>query len=309
MSMTVEKLLGDPLLSLSVAAGQAGLGRPIVTAELNRPCLELTGYFEAFRAERIQIIGQGEISYIEVHDGEPDLEANIGRILDPRVPCTIVTNGRSPPRLLTEQAEGVGIPVLTCPHGTTKLYKRLWEHLDSEFAPEVTMHGVLLDVHDMGVLLLGESTVGKSECALELIRRGFHLVADDMVLIKCLSDSILVGRATELLPYHMEARGLGIIDISQLFGVASIRPKKHITLAITLAEWDQSGEYDRIGLEDETLNILDVQVPHVSIPVRPGRNVGTLVEVAALNQKLKDLGIHTAQRMEQKLREHLEKQP
>jgi HPr kinase/phosphorylase len=305
--MEVEKLLDDSLLSLSAVAGEAGLGRSIVTAELNRPCLELTGYFEAFRAERIQVIGQGEVAYMELHDGEPELEQNIARILDPRVPCTIVTNGRLPPRMLTDQAERVGIPVLTCPHGTTKLYKRLWEHLDLEFAPQVTMHGVLMDIHDMGVLLLGESTVGKSECALELIRRGFHLVADDMVAIKCLSDSILVGRATELLPYHMEARGLGIIDISQLFGVASVRPKKHITLAITLVEWDQSAEYDRIGLSDETVNILDVDVPHVRIPVRPGRNVGTLVEVAALNQKLKDLGIHTAQRMEQTLLQRLKK--
>jgi HPr kinase/phosphorylase len=305
MSTTVEKLLGDPSLGLSVVAGGAGLGRAIVTAELNRPCLELTGYFEAFRAERIQIIGQGETAYIELHFSEPAMRANIARILDPRVPCTIVTNGRQPPRLLTERAEQVGIPVLTCPHSTTKLYKRLWEHLDSEFAPEVTMHGVLMDIHDMGVLLLGESTVGKSECGLELIRRGFHLVADDMVVIQCLSDSILVGRATDLLPYHMEARGLGIIDVSQMFGVASIRPKKHITLAITLIEWDPSAEYDRTGLLDETLSILDVEIPHVTIPVRPGRNVGTLVEVAALNQKLKDLGINTAQRMEQKLLEEL----
>lgn len=306
MTTTVEKLLDAPLLGLSVVAGGAGLGRKIVTPELNRPCLELTGYFDAFRAERIQIIGQGEATYIEVHWKEPAMRDNIARIFDPRVPCTIVTNGRVPPRLLTDRADQVGIPVLTCPHGTTKLYKRLWEHLDLEFAPEVTMHGVLLDVHDMGVLLLGESSVGKSECALELIRRGFHLVADDMVVIKCLSDSILVGRATDVLPYHMEARGLGIIDISQMFGVASIRPRRHINMAITLVDWDPSAEYDRTGLVEETISILDVEIPHVSIPVRPGRNVGTLVEVAALNQKLKDLGINTAQRMEQKLREELD---
>ena len=140
---------------------------------------------------------------------------------------------------------------------------------------------------------------------LELIRRGFHLVADDMIVVKCLSDSVLVGRAADLLPYHMEARGLGIIDISRLFGAASIRKEKRITLAITLEVWDESNDYDRTGLDDGTLNILDVEVPHVAIPVSPGRNVGTLVEVAALNQKLKSLGIHTARLMEQKLMEQM----
>jgi HPr kinase/phosphorylase len=162
---------------------------------------------------------------------------------------------------------------------------------------------VLLDIHDMGVLLLGDSAVGKSECALELIRRGFHLIADDVVSIKCLSDSVLMGRATELLPYHMEARGIGIIDIRLLFGVASVRPDKRITLAITLADWDKSRDYDRTGLNEDHIDILDVAVPHVTIPVRPGRNVGTLVEVAALNQKLKSLGVNTAQLMQAQILE------
>jgi HPr kinase/phosphorylase len=288
-----------------VAAGERGLDRLIVTSELNRPCLELTGYFEAFRAERIQVFGQGEVTYMCVHEGDKKLRDYLALILDEEVPCTIVTNGREPPHLLMELSNAAGIPVLTCPHSTTSLYKRLWEHLDAEFAPRTTLHGVLLDVHDMGVLLLGDSAVGKSECALELIRRGYHMVADDMVMIKCLSESALFGRATELLPYHMEARGLGIIDISLLFGVAAIRPEKHITLAIKLVEWDEAQEYDRLGLETETMDILDVEIPLVTIPVRPGRNVGTLLEVAALNQKLKNLGIDTARITEQTLRERL----
>jgi HPr kinase/phosphorylase len=192
---------------------------------------------------------------------------------------------------------------LSCPYSTTKLYKRLWEHLDAEFAPTTTVHGVLMDIHDIGVLLRGDSAVGKSECALELIRRGFHLVADDMVTIKCLSDSMLVGRATDLLPYHIEARGLGIIDVSLLFGVAAVRPDKRITLAITLIDADASDwERDRTGLSRNSLTILDVDIPHVTIPVSPGRNVGTLVEVAALNHKLKSLGIDTARLMDRKLK-------
>ena len=303
MSTTVGDLLKDPLLGLEVAAGARGLDRRILTPELNRPSLELTGFFDAFRSERIQVLGKGEVTYIGVRVGDPALWHHLARIFNEDVPCAIVTNGRPPPDLVTERAESVGIPVLRTRHSTTKLYKRLWEHLDAEFAQETAVHGVLLDIHDMGVLLLGDSSVGKSECALELIRRGFHLIADDMVSIKCLSDSVLLGRATELLPYHMEARGIGIIDIRLLFGVASVRPDKRITLAITLADWDPTREYDRTGLSEDRIEILDVAVPHVTIPVRPGRNVGTLVEVAALNQKLKSLGINTAQRMQAQILE------
>ena len=308
MPMTVDELLGDALLNLSVAAGRVGLCRPITTAELNRPSLELTGYFDAFRAERIQVVGKGEVTYMEAHEDDPACRRNLTRILAPPTPCVIVTNDRQPPRLMVEEAETIGTPILRCPHHTTKLFKRLWDHLDSEFAPETTIHGVLLDVHDLGVLLQGDSAIGKSECGLELVRRGFHLVADDMVVVKCLSDSVLVGHAADLMPYHMEARGLGIIDVSRLFGVAAIRREKRISLAITLVAWDQAEQYDRTGLEDKTLTILDVDVPHVVIPLSPGRNVGTLVEVAALNQKLKSLGIHTAKLIEDKLLETLQGQ-
>jgi HPr kinase/phosphorylase len=306
MSTTVENLLADRSLGLEVAAGNVGLWRPVLTQELNRPCFELTGWFEAFRSERIQVFGKGEVAYILEHEAEPDLRDNLGRILSGDVPCAIVTNGLRPPAPITDVAESLSIPVLSCRYGTTKLYKRLWEHLDSEFAPQTSMHGVLLDIHDIGVLLLGDSAVGKSECALELIRRGFHLIADDMVTIKCMSDSQLVGSATDMLPYHMEARGIGIIDICRLFGAAAVRPDKRISLAITLIDWDRMGDFDRTGLTEDSLNVLDVSINHVTIPVRPGRNVGTLVEVAALNYKLKHLGVNTALRAEQTLRDRMD---
>jgi HPr kinase/phosphorylase len=301
MSTTVENLLSNPLLGLEVAAGSAGLWRRVLTSELNRPSLELTGYFDAFRAERIQVFGKGEVIFVEANSSEPGLFDNLERILSGELPCVIVTNGSAPPRMLLEVAEPRGIPVLSTPHNTTKLFKRLWEHLDAEFAPETTVHGVLMDIHDVGVLLLGDSAVGKSECALELIRRRFHLIADDMVTIKCLGDSQLVGRATEMLPYHMEARGIGIIDICRLFGAAAVRPDKRITLAITLVDWHEGQNVDRTGLDEERVTILDVAIHHMTIPVRPGRNVGTLVEVAALNHKLKHLGINTARLAEAEL--------
>lgn len=306
MTTTVANLLEDPALGLRILAGRNGLERPIRSPELNRPALELTGYFGAFRGERIQVLGNGEVSYIEAHGDQGALMDHLRRILAGEVPCVIVTNGRRPPAPVIECAEVLGVPALSCPHTTTKLNKRLWEHLDAEFAPETELHGVLMDIHDIGVLLLGDSAVGKSECALELIRRGFHLVADDMVAVKCLGESALIGRATELLPYHMEARGLGIIDIRSLYGVAAVLPEKRITLAITLVEWDARAEYDRTGLDESSLSVLDVVIPHLTIPVRPGRNVGTLVEAAALNQKLKELGTNTARLMEARLRERME---
>jgi len=307
MTITVDKLLGNPLLNLLVAAGESGLGRTVTTAELNRPSLELTGYFDAFRSERIQVFGNGEISYIELHCDEESIHHNLDNIFSEGVPCAIITNGRTPPQHLAELGNKRGIPILTCPYSTTKLYKRLWEHLDSEFAPQTTMHGTLMDIHDMGVLIMGKSSVGKSETALELIRRGFHLVADDLIRIKCLSDTILVGRGCSEFPYHMEARGLGIIDISRIFGVAAIRKQKRITFVITLADWEECVGYDRTGLLEDKMNILDVAVPHVTIPVRPGRNVGTLVEIAALNEKLKTMGIHSAKLFEEKLIQEMER--
>jgi HPr kinase/phosphorylase len=192
-----------------------------------------------------------------------------------------------------------------CPHSTTKLYKRLWENLEPDFAPETTAHGVLMDIHEIGVLIQGKSSVGKSECGLELIRRGFQLVADDFVTIRCLNDSVLIGRGSKVLPFHMEARGLGIIDVSRLFGAMSIRNETRIRMVISLVDWEDSVDYDRTGLTDESVSILDVRLPHVIIPVKPGRSVGTLVEIAALNQKLRNMGINTAKLMEQALAEQI----
>ncbi len=305
MATRVENLLEASFLGLEIAAGGAGLQRVVCTPELNRPCLELTGYFDAFRSERIQVFGKGEVTYIALHTSDPALREHVARILAADVPCAIVTNNREPPPLLVERADVAAIPVLTCCHSTTKLYKRLWEHLDEEFAPKTSLHGGLMDVHDIGVLILGESAMGKSECALELIRRGFHFIADDLVTIKCVNDSQLLGRATDVLPYHMEARGIGIIDVRLLFGVAAVRPAKRIGLVVSLVDWEQVAPKDRAGLDEGTLEILGVSIPHVTIPVRPGRNLGTLVEVAALNQKLKALGIDSSRRMQEQLLERM----
>jgi HPr kinase/phosphorylase len=305
MAIPVRKLLEDGLLGLEVAAGQAGLHRPITTVELNRPALELTGFFAEYRSDRIQVFGKGEVSYVESRGNDLVLRETLIAVLADDTPCAIVTNGRRPPAALLERSEAASIPVLTCPHSTTKLYKRLWENLAPDFAPETTVHGVLMEIHDMGVLIQGKSSVGKSEVGLELIRRGFHLVADDAVTIKCLNDTILIGRGSSLLPFHMEARGLGIIDVSRLFGAAAIRSEQRLSMVITLVDWSECGAQDRTGLTENAISILDVELPHVIIPVKPGRSVGTLVEIAALDQKLKNMGIHTARLVERRLAEVL----
>ncbi|MBL8539326.1 MAG: HPr(Ser) kinase/phosphatase [Betaproteobacteria bacterium] len=307
MTTTVRKLLDQPMLGLAVVAGKDGLDRLITTAELNRPALELTGYFSEFRSERIQIFGQGELAYLATHaHGRTALDALSEILSHEDVPCVVVTNGNTPPAVMCERAEAAGIPVLTCPHSTTKLYKRLWEHLEPHFAPCTDVHGVLLEIHDLGVLIQGHSSIGKSEVALDLLRRGdSHLVADDMVSIKCLNDSILIGCGSNLLPFHMEARGLGVIDVNRLFGAAAVRPDKRISLVITLMDWQDTIEYDRIGLTEETVSILDVRVPHIMLPVKPGRSTATLIEIAALNQKLKNMGVNTAREVVKRLDEVL----
>jgi len=294
------------MLGLVAVAGQAGLDRRVTTAELNRPALELTGYFGEFRSDRIQVFGKGELTYLAVHARNDSVRETLSQILShDNMPCAVVTNGREPPELMCETAEAAGTPILSCPHSTTKLYKRLWEHLEPYFAPETDVHGVLMEIHDLGVLIQGQASIGKSEVALDLIRRGSHLVADDMVTIKCLNDSVLIGRGSRLLPFHMEARGLGVIDVSRLFGAAAVRPDKRISLVITLVDWQDTIEYDRIGLQDDSVSILDVRVPHLTLPVKPGRSVGTLIEIAALNQKLKGMGVDTERLMAKRLTEVL----
>jgi HPr kinase/phosphorylase len=306
MTTIVRKLLDAPLLGFRVVAGAAGLDRLVTTAELNRPALELTGYFAEFRPERIQVFGKGELGYLASHLSNDAVREALERILrHSNVPCAVVTNGREPPEVMRALADAVNTPVLSYPGGTTKLYKRLWEHLEPHFAPETTVHGVLLVIHDLGVLIQGHSSIGKSEVALDLVRRGSHFVADDMVTIQCLNDSMLIGRGSRLIPFHLEARGLGIVDVSRLFGAAAIRTEAQIALVATLVDWQESAQYDRIGLQDDTMSILDVRVPHLTIPVKPGRSVATLIEIGALNQKLKNMGVHTARLMEKRLSEAL----
>jgi HPr kinase/phosphorylase len=268
--------------------------RYIVSVDINRMGMALTGYLKWFAYERLQVFGKTEIHYLSTL--KPAQRKKIFKtLLAYRIPAIVVTHKVKPPQELIVEARAQMIPVFTTPTATTKFVSEISVFLEEEFAPETTLHGTLLDVYGVGILVLGTSGIGKSECALDLVERGHRLVADDLVYIKRLANRILMGSRSEIIKQHMEIRGLGIINIESLFGVGAIRDKKRIELVVRLEEWDAKKEYDRLGLTPSTLKIFDVEIPTFVIPVRPGRNLAVIIEVAAMNHRLMKLGYFTAQ--------------
>ncbi|MBN1477111.1 HPr(Ser) kinase/phosphatase [Candidatus Sumerlaeota bacterium] len=301
-SITVQELVDglSDSLGFELVAGARGLGNRLTTAELNRPGLALSGFFEYFANRRTQIFGNTETAFL-ADLTEEEARRRIERFFEHPVPCIFVTSGNTPHPALLEMAENTATPVFQSEVPTTRFAMRISGFLERHLAPETHIHGVLVDVHGLGVLLVGRSGVGKSECALELIERGHRLVADDVVVVHRMGKDHLIGRSTEILRYHMEIRGLGVIDIESLYGVNSISLEKEIALIIRLERWDPKKQYERLGLEDRIYSIFDVEVPEYIIPVEPGRNIGVLVEVAALNQRLKNQGVNPAQAFNESL--------
>jgi HPr kinase/phosphorylase len=263
-------------------------------SRVQRPGLALTGYTDYIRYGRVQIMGGSEVSYLQKLQARPR-----ARILEQlcRCPisCFVVTKDLKAAPELLRAAERHGIPVLTTPGESTVFIKQLSSFLETRLASRVHLHAVLMDVFGLGVLIMGESGIGKSECALDLIDRGHRLVADDVVEVKCLTEA-LIGDSPDLTRYHMEIRGLGVLNIKDLYGVSAIRTSKRVELVVQLERWDPAKEYDRLGLRDEAFPILGVAVPLIRMPVAPGRNTAILVEVAARNQLLKERGYHAARR-------------
>jgi len=280
-------------LSLELIVGQEGLQRKITVPDINRPGLALAGYYDYFAFERIQVLGRTELSYLQGLDREKVREI-FQKLLEWDVCCFVVTQGLEPPEELLRAVEGKHVAVFKSLMPTTKLIADLTIYLEDKLAPETSLHGTLVDVYGVGVLILGKSGIGKSECALDLVERGHRLVADDLVDIKRTAERILMGSGPELIRHHMEIRGLGIINIKNLFGIGAIRDRKRVELVINIEEWDENKEYDRLGLDELTYTILDVELPRIIIPVRPGRNLSIIIEVAAMNQRLKKSGYHTA---------------
>lgn len=288
-------------LKLDLAAGRAGLEHRVHLARVQRPGLALTGYVDYIRYGRVQIVGSSEVGYLRKLPTRRR-SAILDELCRCRITCFVVTKGLVPPTELLKAAEARGIPVLTTPLESTAFIKLLSAFLEERLATRLHLHSVLLDVFGLGVLILGESGIGKSECALDLIDRGHRLVADDVVEIKRMGD-VLVGVSPDLTRFHMELRGLGVLNIKDLYGVSAMRLSKRVELVIQLERWEAGKEYDRLGLREETFLILGVEVPLVRMPVAPGRNIALLVEVAGRNQLLREGGYDAAKRFVERVDE------
>lgn len=261
--------------------------------DLNRPALQFSGYFENFDTKRVQLIGEMENDYLERHDDAYIREMST-RIFEAGVPCMIFCRGLEVDPLFIDLGNEYQVPVLWTEVSTSSLLSELNRFLKIELAPRVSIHGVLMDVFGEGVLIMGESGIGKSEAALELVKRGHRLVSDDVVEIKKTNDDELIGSAPELTRYFIELRGIGIVDVKTLYGVQSVCENRRINLIIKLEEWDREREYDRLGLEDQYEEILGNKIICHSIPIRPGRNLAIIVEAAAINNRQKQMGYNAA---------------
>lgn len=307
-SVLIKELLAErqEALHLEVLTGDIGLDRKIIIADTNRPGLALTGYMGYFLWERVQIIGITETGYLETLPSDKRIEA-IKRITAYELPCIVVTKKLEVhPELLTE-AKTKNIPVLRTDIDTTEFIHRLSSYIDNKLAPTTTMHGTLVDVYGVGLLYTGDSGIGKSECALDLIERGHRLVADDVVTIKKRGESVLVGYGNQMLQHHMEIRGIGIVDLTTLFGIRSVRMRKRIEVEVRLKRWSDDEEYERLGLDEKPTTILGVEIPLITVPVVPGKNISVISEVLAMNHLLKLCGYRSAEEFNRRLLDSMQK--
>lgn len=285
---------------LALVAGEDGLHREIITSEIHRPGMEVTGYFKYYPKERLQLIGRTEMAYLLDLD-EQERKKRIQNLCTDITPGIVVSSGMEVPDMMLDSANHAGVPILTSPRLTTRVISRLTNYLEAKFAPFTAIHGVLVDIYGIGVLITGQSGVGKSETALELVKRGHRLVADDSVEIRQEDYDKLIGSSPPLIKHLLEIRGLGIIDVMSLFGAGSVLNHKKISMIINLELWDGEKQYERLGIDEETLQIMDVHVPRTTVPIRPGRNLAIIIEVGAMNFRLKRMGINAAEKFTDQL--------
>lgn len=295
-------------LSLTLASSDAGFRRRIKEPTINRPGLALTGFFQFFADKRIQVLGSAELAFLK---SLPALEVRrrVRALVTRRVPCLVLSRSARPPQPLLEEAEAVGVSVFRTPLVTMHFINAATLALENDFAPNRTEHGSMVDILGVGTMVRGSSGIGKSECVLGLIERGHSLVSDDVTRLRVIEGRRLMATSPELTRHHMEVRGLGIINVTSIFGIGAIRFEKQLDLIVTLKDWQELEEVDRIGLEQEFYEILDIPVPHITIPVRTGRDLARLVEVAALDQKLKGMGRNSALEFNERLLNLMQKQP
>ncbi|CAM3921881.1 HPr(Ser) kinase/phosphatase [Mesobacillus thioparans] len=290
---------------MELLSGEEGINRPITTTDISRPGLEIAGYFEYYPAERLQLLGKTELTFFEKLNPRERTE-RMEKLCTDITPGIIVTRDMEVPAELIEAAERESVPVMRSKQKTTRLSSHLTNYLESKLAPTTAVHGVLVDLYGIGVLITGKSGVGKSETALELVKRGHRLVADDCVEIRQEDIGNLVGNSPDLIEHLLEIRGVGIINVMTLFGAGAVRSHKKISLIIDLEIWDQKKSYDRLGLDEEKMRILDTDVTKLTIPVRPGRNLAVIIEVAAMNFRLKRMGMNAAEQFTNRLSDVIE---
>src|SRR5881275_1419678 len=306
---TVRSLLGGELdeLALKIVTGDDGLDRTILRPRVQKPGLAFAGYYEYIKQWRVQIIGESETKYLQ--SLPPRLrEKRVRDVAALDVSCFIVTKGIAPLEELRHECEKRSVPLFSTSGMSSTTINRVTYFLEENMAPRVTMHSGLLDVYGIGVLLLGDSGIGKSECALDLVYRGHRLIADDMVVVRRHPNDVLLGYSNDLIKHHMELRGIGIIDIKDLFGVASTRDVKPIDLVVRLEKWVEGTEYDRLGIAGETYELLGVPKPYVRLPVASGRNLALLVEIAARNHLMKLQGYDSAREFTRRIDEQIARQ-
>ena len=290
---------GDPL-QLEALTGEVGLERLIPTPEASSPGLVLAGYTKRFAAHRMHVLGETEITYL-ASLGAVERRASLETFLRFDLPCVVISKGQDPPPELLELARAQGVPVIRTKLKTAEFYRRLKPFLDEAFAPNTTVHASLADVFGVGLLFLGRSGIGKSECVLDLVERGHRLVADDIVHVTRHGNDVLIGRGHELARHYMEIRGVGLIDIRALFGVRAVRQQKRIEVVVQLEDWDAAREYDRTGIEGQETKVLEVALPLVTVPLNPGKNLTVICEVVAMNHLLRYGGVDSARAFNERL--------
>lgn len=287
------------VLALELVAGKKGLDKVIRDTSINRPALALTGYYKFFAFKRIQLFGAGEMAYLRDQNLETQTRI-MDEMVSKHIPCVIISRGLAPTKAMLKACEETDVPLLRSPLGSKDFQAEATLQLEERFAPRITLYGTLLDIKGIGVLIRGKSGVGKSECALALIERGHSLVADDITYTR-LVGSELLGTSSDLGRGYMECRGLGIINVADMFGIRSVRKEKRIDLVITFREWEAGMNEERTGLEKNSFQILDQAVPHIEIPVKPGRDMARLTEAAAMSQALKAMGHDSAEEFNNRL--------
>lgn len=296
----------QPNLELTLVSVKHDLEREIRTGDVNRPGMNLFGYFEHFAWERVQVFGKGEFTYLAKISRENRLD-EIREFFNYAMPCVIFSSGARPPEAFLKLAETNQTPVLVSQLPTTQLISQLYDFFGKALAPKVVVHGVMMEIFGLGVLIEGQPGVGKSECALELIERGHRFIADDVVDIRCIEGKNLLATSSKVISHYMELRGLGIINVAHLFGVSAILNEKAIDFIVNLEPFNKRKKYDRLGMEDQYREILGIRAPTTIIPVQPGTNIPILVEAASMNQRLKMMGYNPAREFTKKVNQYIEK--